>query len=88
LSSGTPFRVFRLDAVGLRARLASEEITSPTDLRSLAAISLAALKTSSSITRVVRIGVLLGIVSSNIIHQMLQSGDEILGRLESVSYYL
>ena len=57
---GSPFRVFRLDAVELRARLAGEEITSPTDLRSLAAISLAALKTSSSMMRVVRIGVLLG----------------------------
>jgi hypothetical protein len=51
-----PFLVLRWDTAGVNARLASEEMTSPTDLRSVEAISLAALKTSSSITRVVRIG--------------------------------
>src|SRR6516225_694410 len=52
--SGTPFRVLTLDSSGDSARLAKEEITSPTDFFSIAAISLAALNTSSSITRVVR----------------------------------
>ncbi len=53
--SGTPFRFLRALSEGERARLASEEITSPTDFFSFRAISLAALSTSSSIARVVRI---------------------------------
>ena len=65
-----PFLVFRWDAAGVNARLASEEMTSPTDLRSVVAISLAALKTSSSMTRVVRIGQSPSNISSRIIHQM------------------
>jgi hypothetical protein len=55
LRSGTPFRVLALVSAGERARLANEEITSPTDICSTAAISLAALRTSSSIASVVRI---------------------------------
>lgn len=51
---GTPLRVWRLDALGLKPFRASEEMTSPTVLFCDAAISLAALKTSSSIARVVR----------------------------------
>src|SRR5215469_392409 len=57
LSSGTPFRVLVLDSPGESACLANEEITSPNVFFSIAAISLAALNTSSSITRVVRISV-------------------------------
>ncbi len=53
--SGTPFRVLRAPSEGESARLASEEMTSPTDFFSCRAISLAALSTSSSIQRVVRI---------------------------------
>ena len=55
LRRGTPFRVLALVSSGASARLAKEEITSPTDFLSTAAISLAALRTSSSITSVVRI---------------------------------
>jgi hypothetical protein len=54
LRSGTPFRVLSLDSAGESACLANEEITSPTVFFSIVAISLAALNTSSSITRVVR----------------------------------
>src|SRR5215469_9932641 len=54
LRSGTPFRVLILDSPGESACLARDEITSPTVFFSTAAISLAALNTSSSITRVVR----------------------------------
>jgi len=57
--SGTPFRVLRVLSEGERARLASEEITSPTDFFSSRAISFAALSTSSSITSVVRIKALI-----------------------------
>src|SRR5579872_713520 len=53
--SGTPLRVLEIDSPGDSARLAKDEITSPIDLFSIAAISLAALKISSSMTRVVRI---------------------------------
>ncbi len=66
LSRGTPFRVRALVSAGDSARLAREEITSPTDFCSVAAISFAALSTSSSITSVVRT-----VLSSRIIHQML-----------------
>jgi hypothetical protein len=66
-----PFLVFRWDAAGVNARLASEEMTSPTDLPSVVAISLAALKTSSSMTRVVRIGKISpSNRSARILHQM------------------
>lgn len=55
LSNGTPFRVFDFVSAGDSARLANEEITSPTDFFSIADNSFAALSTSSSITSVVRI---------------------------------
>lgn len=55
LSSGTPFRVLAFVSAGDNARLANEEITSPTDFFSIAASSFAALRTSSSIASVVRI---------------------------------
>jgi len=54
-SSGTPLRVQWLEGTGRIAFRASEQITSPTLLRWLAAISLAAARTSSSMARVVRI---------------------------------
>src|SRR5205823_7140676 len=63
LRSGTPLRVLTLDSVGASARLAKQEIISPIDFFSRAANSLAALNTSSSIRRVVRI------ISSIIKHQ-------------------
>ncbi|MGB6687149.1 MAG: hypothetical protein WBE76_04840 [Terracidiphilus sp.] len=53
-SKGTPLRVFRSEGVGRKALRASEEITSPTLFPSVAAISFAAAKTSSSMARVVR----------------------------------
>jgi hypothetical protein len=65
-SSGTPLRVARLDEVGRIDLRASAEITSPTLFRSVAAISLAAARTSSSIASVVRI---LGSLGENITHQ-------------------
>lgn len=55
LSRGTPFRVLAFVSGGESARRAKQEITSPTDFFSITAISFAALKTSSSITSVVRI---------------------------------
>ena len=68
-SSGTPFLVLAEDSTGNSARLASEEMTSPTVLFSMTAISLAALKISSSMTSVVRIKVCPHYASC-IIHQM------------------
>jgi hypothetical protein len=53
--SRMPFRVLSFVSTGESARLANEEITSPTDFCSIAASSLAALSTSSSIASVVRI---------------------------------
>jgi len=67
LRRGTPFRLLALLSAGESARRARVEITSPTDLFSNAAISLAALRTSSSITSVVRIGICHH--ASNIIHR-------------------
>ena len=64
---GTPFRVWRRDSSGFNPSLAREEITSPTVLSCAAAISFAALSTSSSMERVVRITTP---PASNIIHQM------------------
>lgn len=54
LRSGTPFRVFVLVFAGASARRANEEMTSPTDFFSTAAISFAARKMSLSITSVIR----------------------------------
>src|ERR1700678_4099106 len=51
---GTPFRVLRLDLTEVNPCLASEEMTFPTVLFSTTAISLAAVKTSSSIAKVIR----------------------------------
>src|SRR5947207_13653149 len=48
LRSGTPFRVLTLDSAGDSARLAKEEITSPTDFFSLPASLLPHLNRSSS----------------------------------------
>jgi hypothetical protein len=59
-------RVARLEGVGRIAARASAERTSPTLFRSLAAISLTAAKTSSSMARVVRI---FGSFRENITHQ-------------------
>jgi len=53
-SRGTPFRVARAEGAGRIAFRARSEITSPTLLRSVAAISRAAAKTSSSMAKVVR----------------------------------
>ena len=66
-----PFLVLRWGTAGVNALLASEKMTFPTGLRSVVAISLAALKTSSSMTR----GVPIGKTSPNklapdIVHQM------------------
>ncbi len=83
-----PFLVFRWDAAGVNARLASEEITSPTDLRSMVAISLAALKTSSSMTRVVRIGKSPSNSSSRIIHQMRDAARQKAGARGAARGYL
>src|SRR5215472_7451142 len=69
LRSGTPFRVLILDSPGESACRAREEITSPTVFFLIAAISLAALNTSSSITRVVRM-VVTPICHLRIMHQM------------------
>jgi hypothetical protein len=52
---GTPLRVFRPEFAGRNALRASKEITSPTLFLCVAANSLAAASTSSSIARVVRI---------------------------------
>jgi hypothetical protein len=73
LRSGTPFLVFALVSEGESARLASEEITSPTDFFSISASSLAALSTSSSIASVV-------LITSNIIHQMRHSQEDYFPR--------
>src|SRR6266700_385275 len=57
---GTPFRDFLVGSGGRNARRTSVEITSPTLFLSVAAISLAAASTSSSMAKVVRmVGYLL-----------------------------
>jgi anti-sigma B factor antagonist len=80
---GTPFRVWRRDSSGFNPSLAREEITSPTVLSCAAAISFAALSTSSSMERVVRITTPL---ASNIIHQMPTKSVDVMNfmRLSSM----